>query len=296
MELRHLRYFVAVVEERSISRAAERLVMSQPALTRQIKELERDCGITLLDRVPRGVEPTSAGTALYQHAAQLLGLAAATREVARSASSVREIVSIGLPPGLPTPWLTGLVRTFRDESPTTRIDFTDAPSSTQLRRIQQGQLDLGIVHQNPPSSLNSVKLFEKPFGVAVRPKHRLAERDTCRLVELDNLRVLAHAREQVPAEHDRLISAAYDAGIAPIWQFAAFVENAYACAEATESHAVLLSEASAHRLLPGWPWLPLVEPTFPMRTWLVRSDRARTAVEDSGQLIVRYATTPADPV
>lgn len=280
---------MAVVEERSISRAAQRLVMSQPALTRQIKELERECGIDLLERIPRGVEPTAAGAALYQHAAHLLGLAATTRDVARSASAARELISIGLPPGLPADWLTGLIYAFRDETPDIRIDFTDANSSVQLRSVQEGRLDIGIVHQHPPSNLHSATLFEKPFGLAVRPNHPLAERVTCPLVELDGLRVLAHAREQIPAEHDRLISVAYETGIAPIWQFASFVENALACAEVTGSHAVLLSEASAHRLLPGWPWIELVEPAFPMRTWLVRAERARAAVEASGELIVRYA-------
>ncbi|WP_280434227.1 LysR family transcriptional regulator [Nocardia carnea] len=296
MELRHLRYFVAVVEERSISRAAERLVMSQPALTRQIKELERECGIDLLERVPRGVHPTPAGTALYQHAAHLLGLAAVTRDVARSASAARELISIGLPPGLPADWLTGLIHTFRNETPDIRIEFSDANSSAQLRSVQEGRLDIGLVHQNPPSNLHSIELFEKPFGLAVRPNHPLAERDTCPLVELDNLRVLAHAREQIPAEHDRLISVAYEAGIAPIWQFASFVENALACAEVTGSHAVLLSEASAHRLLPGWPWVELVEPAFPMRTWLVRPEQARSAVETGGEVIARYARRVNEPV
>lgn len=289
VELRHLRYFVAVVEERSVSRAAERLVMSQPALTRQIKELERECGITLLDRIPRGVEPTPAGTALYQHAAHLLGLAAVTRDVARSASAARELITIGLPPGLPADWLTGLIHAFQAETPDIRIDFSDANSSAQLRSVQEGRLDIGLVHQNPPSNLHSAELFEKPFGLAVRPNHPLAERETCPLIELDNLRVLAHAREQIPAEHDRLISVAYEAGIAPIWQFASFVENALACAEVTGSHAVLLSEASAHRLLPGWPWVELVEPAFPMRTWLVRPEQTRAAVEAAGELIARYA-------
>lgn len=289
VELRHLRYFVAVVEERSVSRAAERLMMSQPALTRQIKELERECGIALLDRIPRGVEPTPAGTALYQHAAHLLGLAAVTRDVARSASAARELITIGLPPGLPADWLTGLIRAFQAETPDIRINFSDANSSAQLRSVQEGRLDIGLVHQNPPSNLHSAELFEKPFGLAVRPNHRLAERETCPLAELDNLRVLAHAREQIPAEHDRLISVAYEAGIAPIWQFASFVENALACAEVTGSHAVLLSEASAHRLLPGWPWVELVEPAFPMRTWLVRPEQTRAAVEAAGELIARYA-------
>ncbi|MEU1982960.1 LysR family transcriptional regulator [Nocardia sp. NPDC019395] len=296
VELRHLRYFVAVVEERSISRAADRLMMSQPALTRQIKELERECGIDLLDRVPRGVEPTPAGAALYQHAARLLGLAAATRDVARSASAARELISIGLPPGLPADWLAGLIRAFHNETPDIRIDFSDANSSAQLRSVQEGRLDIGIVHQNPPSNLYSVELFEKPFGLAVRPNHPLAERETCPLVELDNLRVLAHAREQIPAEHDRLISVAYEAGIAPIWQFASFVENALACAEATGSHAVLLSESSAHRLLPGWPWIELVEPAFPMRTWLVRPEQTRAAVAAGGDLIARYARSVSETI
>jgi len=80
--------------------------------------------------------------------------------------------------------------------------------------------------------------------VAVRPGHPLAGRITCSVADLDDVRVLAHRRDQVPAEHDRVIAATHQAGITPRWRFARFVENALICADASNADAVVLTEPS----------------------------------------------------
>ncbi|WP_020672256.1 LysR family transcriptional regulator [Amycolatopsis nigrescens] len=279
MELRRLRYFTAVFAEGSLSRAAEQLRISQPALTRQIRQLEHELGVAVFERVPTGVRPTPAGAALNEHAQLVLRLADASREVARSAGPAREIVRIGLAPGVPTGWLHRVLGAVRERAPHADIAFTDASSTDQLRMIREGRLDLGLAHQQPPSVLAGAGLFEQPFGLAVRPGHALAGTAECRLSDLDGLRVLAHARDQVPTEHDRLLAAAHHLGVSPVWVFARFTENALACAEAAGTAAVLLTESSAGRLLPGWPWSRLVEPPFLMRTWLVRQPVTRAIVE-----------------
>src|SRR5439155_4566404 len=84
--------------------------------------------------------------------------------------------------------------------------------------------------------------------------------------------------DQVPAEHDRMITAAHDLGITPHWRFARFSENALLCAEAAQADAVLLSRSSAARLLPEWAWSALVEPQVPLRTWAVRQPLTRGIV------------------
>src|SRR5690349_19938696 len=116
MELRHLRYFTTVYAEGSIGRAADRLHISQPALTRQIHSLEKEIGAPLFERVPTGVRATPAGDALHPHALLMLRLADATREVARSAIPVTERVEIGLPPA-PQPWLHDALRAIRRNVP-----------------------------------------------------------------------------------------------------------------------------------------------------------------------------------
>lgn len=285
MELRHLRYFVATFAEGSISRAAEQMMISQPALTRQIRALEREMGTPLFERVPSGVRPTPAGTALHSHALQVLRLADRSREVARSGGPARERVDVGLPPGVPERWLHGVLARIRAEVPRAALTFADVGSAEQLRMLAEGRLDIGIVHQNPPETLRQTHLLSQPFGVAIRPGHRLAGRDTCALRDLDDVLVLAHAREQVPAEHDRMVIAAHEAGVTPRWHFARFSENALMCAEATEADAVLLSATSAARLLPDWLWSELVEPAVQLRTWAVHQPLTRGIVAATARAI-----------
>jgi DNA-binding transcriptional LysR family regulator len=285
MELRHLRYFVAVFNEGSISRAAESLLISQPALTRQIHALEREIGARLFERVPAGVQSTTAGKALYAHAVQLLRLADAIGEAARSAAPVNEQVAIGLPPGVPQAWLLDALKEIRRQVTHAAITFTDANSIEQLRMVGEGRLDIGLVHQHPPATLHQHLLFEQPFGVAVRPGHRLAGRERCPMRDLDGIRVLAHARDQVPAEHDRMINAAHGLGITPHWRFARFNENALLCAEAAEADAVLLSASSAGRLLPEWEWSMLADPQVALRTWAVRQPLTRRIVSATMEVI-----------
>ncbi|OXM70135.1 MULTISPECIES: LysR family transcriptional regulator [Amycolatopsis] len=286
MELRHLRYFVAVAAEGSLTRAAERLHLTQPSLSRQIRQLERDIGAPLLERGATGTTLTPAGVALHSHAVLLLRLADATRETTHAAARrTREVVEIGIPPGLSADWLLATLAALDSAVPHAAVTLTEASSTDQLRMVREGRLDLGLVHEQPVGSLRGARLFDQPFGVAVRPGHPLADGAACRLRDLDGMRILAHGRQQVPVAHDRLVVAAHDAGVVPLWQFAQFSEHARACAEATKSDAVLLTEHSATRLLPGWPWRPVVEPALELVTWLVWQPSTRTVVDEVARTI-----------
>ncbi|MGS0688713.1 LysR family transcriptional regulator [Nakamurella sp. GG22] len=293
MELRHLRYFTVVYAEGTIGRAAERLLISQPALTRQIHALEREIGTPLFERVSSGVRPTAAGSALHSHALQVLRLADATREVARSAVPALERVEIGLPPA-PQPWLHHALRDIRRDVPQAAVSFTDASSAEQLRMLGEGRIDIAIVHQQPPGTMHHQLLFEQPFGLAIRPGHQLADQTACSLADLDDLRVLVHAREQVPGEHDRMITIVNERGITPHWRFARFSENALLCADATDADAVLLSEPSATRTLTDWPWRKMIDPTVHLRTWAARQERTRTVVTQAMETMCSTASTAAN--
>lgn len=278
MELRQLRYFVAAFTEGSISRAADHLLLSQPALTRQIRALERELGVGLFDRTPTGLLATGSGIALHAHAVQVLRLADQSREVARSAAPVQERVDVGLPPGVPQDWLHEMLARICTDAPSAGLTFIDAASGEQLRMLAEGGLDVGIVHQNPPDALRQVPVLAQPFGVAIRPGHWLTGTAPCRLVDLDDVIVLAHDRDQVPAEHDRIVLAAYQAGVRPRWRFVRFNENARLCTEAVGADAVLLSGTTAARLMPDWQWRPLVEPQIDLRTWVAHPSLTRNIV------------------
>ena len=286
MELRHLRYFVAVAAEGSLTRAAERLHLTQPSLSRQMRQLERDIGTELFERTVNGTGLTAAGSALHRHALLLLRLAGASRDLALSASGQGgEVVQFGIPPGVPDEWLLGVLASLETHVPRAAITLTETSSVNQLRMIREGHLDLGLVREPPSGRLRGKRLFEVPFGIAVRPDHRLAGNTVCRVNELDRVRILAHSREQVSTVDDRLILAAHDAGITPLWQFAQFSEHALACAAAVKAEAAVLIEYSARRLLPGWPWIPLTEPDIQLVTWVAWDSEARTIVEDAVRVI-----------
>ncbi|MDA3630786.1 LysR family transcriptional regulator [Saccharopolyspora sp. WRP15-2] len=286
MELRHLRYFAAVAAEGSLSRAAERLHLTQPSLSRQIRQLERDIGTPLLERTTYGTALTPAGAALHRHALLLLRLADAAPDMARSAvGQSREVAHIGVPPGMPDGWLLDVLAALEVGVPRAAVALTEASSTEQLRMLREGHLDLAMVHEQPQARFRAERLFDVPFGVAVRPGHPLADGTTCRVRDLDGLRVLAHGRQQVPVVDDRLVVAAHDAGAVLLWQFAQFTEHARACAQAVKADAVLLVRHSARRLLPDWPWLPLTAPELALTTWLAWPPETRTVVGDVARVI-----------
>jgi hypothetical protein len=153
--------------------------------------------------------------------------------------------------------------------------------------VREGRLDIGLVHQEPSSDLVGGKVREEFFGLAFRPGWPKGETAAaCRLTDVHDQRVLIHSREQFPLGHDRLLAASHEAGAAPVWQVATFTEHALACAEATSSMAVLLTEVSATRLLPGWRWRQLTEPSMSLETWLVRQPVTRGVVSQVATAIM----------
>ncbi len=284
MEIRQLEYFSAVFRQGSLTRAAEELMISQPALTRQISQFERELGTSLFDRVPSGMKVTAAGVAMYRHALAILELVGSAVEVAALAKPVTETVEVGLAPGMPGDWVARLLDVIKTEVPLARISFTDADSTSQLRLLREGRLDIALVHQSPPAGLASRKVREEEFGVALRPG-RSFPGDEWPMKELDGLRVLVHARNQLPIGHDRLVAAAHETGANPHWQFASYIEHAAACADASDADLAVMTSTSARRLLPDWQWVPLVQPSVSLETWCVRQVRTRAIVTQVDETI-----------
>lgn len=278
MELRHLRYFLAVAEFGSLNRAAAHLLVAQPSLSRQIRALEHELGRALLTRSARGVALTPAGAALVGHARQLLALEAATADVVAGGDRARETVSVGVPPGIPPEWLLDAVRAIGTSIPDGALALVETSTSEQVRALQKGELDIGLVHQAPPSGHIGKLLWTEPFGVALRPGHELAAAPHHRLADLDGLRVLIHSRGQVPDQQDSLLAAATAAGVHPTWIFARFVEHARAAAEAHRADAVVVGSHTARRQLHGWRWTPLRDLPLSLTTWVVRRGETRRVV------------------
>ena len=197
MEIRQLIYFSSTFRHGSVTRAAAELMISQPALTRQIRQFEREIGTPLFERTPTGVTPTAAGVALYRHALAILDLADSAAQVAVLAAPPVETVQVGLAPGIPGPWVDKLLLAVLEKVGLARISFTDADSATQLRMVREGHLDIALVQQPPPDGLASYSLGEEDFGVAIRPGAPMPTDHICTMKQLDGIRVLVHAKNRL---------------------------------------------------------------------------------------------------
>jgi LysR family transcriptional regulator, benzoate and cis,cis-muconate-responsive activator of ben and cat genes len=291
MDVRQLESFVEVAQQGTLTRAAARLRISQPALTRQMHRLERDVGVPLFQRTPVGMSVTAAGAALLPHAKSILGMVGAARDVARTAAPITESVEVGLAPGLPGSWLTPLLDSVADGVPRARLSCTDADSATQLRDLRAGRLDIALVHQSPPPSLAARRIRNEPYGVAVRPGAADGGGGgSWPMRHLHRRRVLVHARNQLAVGHDQLTTRAHEQEISPDWQFASYTEHARQCADTARADLVILTEHSASRLLPGWSWHLLTEPGTDLETFVVRQTATRLVVDEVFQAMCASAS------
>ncbi|TIV23140.1 MAG: LysR family transcriptional regulator [Mesorhizobium sp.] len=177
MELRHLRYFIAVAEEGGVLNAAQRrLNTSQPSLSRQIRDLEAEVGVKLLERQARGVALTPAGRVFLDHARlALLQVDAATDAARGAAQPERPVLAMGFLVGLEVMWLPHLLRIIRQEAPETEVTLCSLSSPELALAIARGKLDLAFLRPENQSLGVSFKLLAKEPLIAVLPAgHRLA--------------------------------------------------------------------------------------------------------------------------
>ncbi len=187
MELRHLRYFVAVAEELHFRRAAERLHMSQPPLSQQIRQLEEEIGATLLLRNQRKVELTAAGAAFLVSAREIL---AAVEDAARQARRVQrgEVgrLAVGFVGSAMYSFVPELLRAFRVQAPDIALRLHEMGTTEQLRQLDDGRLDVGFLRTPgrwPGIAFETV--LEEPVVVALPDVHPLAKRSLLRLTDIE---------------------------------------------------------------------------------------------------------------
>jgi LysR family transcriptional regulator, nitrogen assimilation regulatory protein len=146
MDLRQLRYFVKVVECGNVTRASEALHIAQPAISQQMRNLEADLGMQLLERSVHGVAPTAAGQTLYRHALELLRQADGTRELLRQDAELPQgKVSVGMPSSTARVLAIPLARTIRDRYPGIALELVEAPSADLGGLIGGGRVELAVV-------------------------------------------------------------------------------------------------------------------------------------------------------
>jgi len=180
MELRHLRYFICVAEELHFGNAAQRLGISQPPLSQQIRALEQELGVRLFDRTSRRVQLTEAGRQFLPQAHETLAQAERAARVARLAHT-GEIgrLSLGLSPSVPfiAPVIDTLAR-YRRSFPQVNVELNELPRDEQIAGVERGTMDIGIVRAfsslELPAQMKSVLLQREGMVLAMRRDHPLA--------------------------------------------------------------------------------------------------------------------------
>jgi DNA-binding transcriptional LysR family regulator len=250
MELRYLRYFIAVAEDLSFSRAAERLHVDQSALSRRIQDLEAEVCVTLLDRTQHHVELTPAGAAFLQEARQLLSQTQTAVETARRAAR-GEIgrLDIGYIVALSDGLIPRLLRGFRARFPHVAETLRPMRAAQQITALLSKQLDVGFVGQ--PNSEYEVQLvFEvfrrDPMEVTLPKEHALLGRKHVRLSRLAKEKFILLTRAGNPFHYDWLIRFCHEAGFHP--DIVQEVEHAQTAIELVAAgYGVALFPATAQR-------------------------------------------------
>jgi DNA-binding transcriptional LysR family regulator len=207
MELRHLRYFVAIAEERSFTRAAERLWVAQPGLSTQIRRLESELGVQLFERHTRGVDLTDAGELFLERARTVLAAADAARATGHDlGEGLVGSVRLGLVMGAGWPGVSALLGHFGRERPAVELTVVEAYGGTLLRDLRDGRLDAMIA----PSAFGSaelprVRLGREPWLVLAGGGHRLAAAGPVTAAELEGQRFVVTAQRD-GAGYDRLVA------------------------------------------------------------------------------------------
>jgi len=220
MELRHLRYFVAVAEELHFGRAAERLRIAQPPLSRQIKDLEREVGTPLFERVPRGVELTAAGQAFLPEARLTLAQAErAQRTAQRAALGETGRLRVGfVEAATHSGILPDVLGFFRVHLPAIGLSLFELDPLRQAEAFREGRIDLGILQGSMLESarwLREESIYTEPIVLAVPADHRLAGRARFTLASLAEEAFVLFPRQTDPALFDDIVARCRTAGFSP---------------------------------------------------------------------------------
>lgn len=212
MNFTRLRYFVATAEEENVVRAARRLHVAQPALSRQLRALEREVGTPLLERHARGVRLLPAGVAYLEYARKLLTDAAAAAEAARSAADRSAAARLRIaPPDWPhrAAWVAGAVSRLGESHPEIEVDFQAIPWIMHAGALRDGVVDLGFGIAMDPreygDDIVAERICDEPASSAVLPlNHPLAQRSSITLADLRDLPTITPPRELAPILYEQM--------------------------------------------------------------------------------------------
>jgi DNA-binding transcriptional LysR family regulator len=293
MELRELSAFVAVVEEGGMSAASRRLHVSQSALSQTVGALERELGVTLLERTRTGVRPTEAGaTLLVEARAVLARYHQALRAMSSYTTETSGVIRLGIPLELAPDVLPATLAKFAAESPRTRIVPQHLSTAAQFMALRSDQLDVGLVRERPSGSeFDAMLVAQEPLGVLVSSAlaARLADSDGIQLDQLGKLNWVGFPRSSSPAWFDELTGILRSHGVDTGPPAAEDQELIAAVKFAAVTSGLAFALAPKNGLQPppdNVTWSSLVGNPVVRRTWVVWPAESRR--RDVARLIASF--------
>jgi DNA-binding transcriptional LysR family regulator len=274
IELRQLRYFVAVAEENHFGRAAARLHMTQPPLSQTIQSLEAELGTPLFARTRRSVALTTAGVALLPEARRILQQAEALSELARrAASGAFGLLSLSFVSTADYSVLPPLLREFRERYPQVQIDLREATTDVQLEDLAHGRIDAGLLIPPLPGKaridLDYMTVLSEPLILAA-PKGLVGLRGktSVALKAVADVPLIIFPRRIAPSFHDAILSCFHEAGLTPrIGQEAIQMQTIVSLVSAGMGIA-LVPQSVSNLKRPGVEYKPLANKTPSIETGL----------------------------
>lgn len=218
MELRHLRYFVAVVEEQSFTKAADKLCIAQPPLSRQIQNLEEELGLQLLERGSRPVKTTSVGQFFYQYAVKLLSNADQMVSMTKRIASVETTIKIGFVSSLLFGLLPRIIYLYRQAHPNLKIELYEMGTNAQIEALKDGRIDVGFGRLKiSDPAIKRTLLRNERLMVAVHASHPLNRmKDTgVHLADIVDERILLYPSTAKPNFSTHVLSIFSEHGLEP---------------------------------------------------------------------------------
>ncbi|MBE9183643.1 LysR family transcriptional regulator [Microcoleus sp. LEGE 07076] len=218
MELRHLRYFIAVAEELNFTRAADRLHMAQPPLSQQIQNLETELGFQLFRRTKRTVMLTAAGQVFFEESQKIMQQVDRAIQLGKQTSR-GELgqLTVGFVSSASHNVVPGILQAFGTQCPAVKLELHELTTNEQLQRLRFGQIDIGFVR--PPveeDGINSEIVFREPLIAALPETHPATDRAIVELRELSGEPFILFPRSLAPGLYDAIVSLCQQAGFSPI--------------------------------------------------------------------------------
>ncbi|WP_134501002.1 LysR family transcriptional regulator [Microvirga pakistanensis] len=284
MELRHLRYFVAVAEELNFTRAAERLHIAQPPLSQQIKQLEEEIGVVLLQRGARPLRLTDAGQVFLDRARQvLMDLDAAVAETRRRGRGQTGRLSIGFAGSAMYVLLPEVIHHYREACPNVELVLNEMLASEIAEALQDRRIDVGFARPQLPADDRVAQrlVLEEPYVAALPAHHRLAGNSSIKLSELADDGFVLYPSAEGPSVTDLIVAACREVGFVPrIVQEALHLQTVINLVASGAGVSLVPKAAADCQIRRGVSFLPLLPPA-PMAplTLVWREDDVSAALQ-----------------